>query len=91
MFDPVTLLLSQGPLGLVAGIFVWLYLSERKRANEQKETYTKELDQVRQHQIQREQEIAQTLESYGKSVVEAVDRCTFLAEELRRVNDEHRR
>ena len=28
--SPLELLLAQGPLGLIAGLFVWLYLSERK-------------------------------------------------------------
>lgn len=97
MDNALTLLLSQGPIGIIAGIFVWLYLAERKSANEHSKRHNEELrqlreenyvrlDQVRQAQIAREQEIARTLDEYGRSVVEAVDRAAFLAEELRRLS-----
>lgn len=36
--DPVQTLITQGGLGLMAGIFLWLYIQERK---EHKETRTK--------------------------------------------------
>jgi hypothetical protein len=51
-----------------------------------RERHYQQLDTVRQAQIQREQEVARTLEEYGRSIVEAVERVTFLAEELRRFN-----
>ena len=43
-----------------------------------------QLDGVRQAQIAREQEVAQTLKEYGKSVVIAIDQTTVIAQELRR-------
>lgn len=97
MENALTLLISQGPVGVIAGVFIWLYLAERKSANEQMKTHNEELrqlrednyqklDVIRQTQISREQEIAKTLDEYGRSVVESVDRAAFLAEELRRLS-----
>jgi hypothetical protein len=93
--EAITLLLSQGPLGLVAGLFVYLYLNERsmrnterteceKKAKEQREKQADELDEVRQTQIAREREMAKTLQEYGTSVVQAIEQAEFLARELRR-------
>jgi len=92
-------LLTQGPLGVISGIFIWLYLAERKRANTQQDCHTKQLeslraahyerlDGVRQAQISREQEVARTLDEYGRSVVEALATTEMLARELRRSNYE---
>ena len=97
MPELLTILVSQGPLGILSSIFVWLYLAERKRANETtisnnvelthlREEHYEKLDAVRRSQIAREQEIAKTLEEYGRGVVEAIDRSAFLAEELRRMS-----
>lgn len=99
--EAITLLLSQGPMGLVAGLFVWLYLSERRRATEssrkadeesrlQREKHYEQLDGVRKSQIAREQEISGTLEQYGRSCITAVEQTTFLAQELRRIHDRER-
>jgi hypothetical protein len=99
--EAITLLLSQGPMGLVAGLFLWLYLSERKRATDttrkaeeenrlQREKHYEQLDGVRKSQIAREQEISGTLEQYGRSCIAAVEQTTFLAQELRRIHDRER-
>lgn len=97
----VTMVLANGPMGLVAGIFIYLYLKEQaKRDLENKEhadeldkirkAHADKLDGVREAQIMREQEIARTLEEYGRSIVVAVDQATFLAKELRRIHDRER-
>lgn len=94
--EGIQLLLSQGPVGLIAGLFVWLYLKERKehadlrtkKEDENKadrETHYKQLDAVRQAQINREAEVAQTLDEYGRSVVTAVEQTASLAKELRSI------
>jgi len=99
--EPITLLLSQGPMGLVAGLFLWLYLNERKRATDsirradeeskaQREKHYEQLDGIRKSQIAREQEISTTLEQYGRSCINAVEQTTFLAQELRRIHDRER-
>ena len=95
MEEVLTLLVSQGPLGMVAALFIGLYLQERKRNTDQttgqaaelariREVHYDKLDTIRQSQISREQEVAKTLEEYGRGVVEAIDRTAFLAQELRR-------
>jgi hypothetical protein len=94
--EGLQLLLSQGPVGLVAALFVWLYLNERKenaalRTKKEEENradrelHYKQLDAVRQAQINRESEIAQTLDEYGRSVVTAVEQTSSLAKELRSI------
>lgn len=106
--SPLGLILTQGPLGIVAGIFIWLFLSELKNnkeltkqhAHEIEELYTKLngerenqyvlLDGVRQAQIAREQDVAQTLKEYGKSVVIAIDQTTLIAQELRRAKHDNK-
>lgn len=96
MPEAIALLISQGPLGLVAGLFVYLYLNERKQRHEdqkaaekelheQRDRYYSELDKVRRSQIDREREVAKTLEEYGRGIVQALDQSEFLAKELRRM------
>lgn len=93
--EPIlTLFLQQGPLGLIAGLFIFLYMQERSKNGDlqgkineiQQHNYTT-LDRVRESQIKREQEVAGTFEEYGKGVVEAVHHATLVAEELRRLHD----
>jgi len=89
----LTIFLQQGPLGLIAGLFIFLYLQERTKNSElqakiheiQQHNYAT-LDKVRESQITREQEVAGTFEEYGKGVVEAVHHATLVAEELRRLH-----
>ncbi len=96
MPEAITLLVSQGPLGLVAGLFVYLYLNERTQRNTdrkdsekelkaQQDKQAKELDDVRLTQIAREREMAQTLTEYGAGVVQSIEQAEFLARELRRM------
>lgn len=91
MPEIVSLLLTQGALGVLAAVFLVLYLQERKRNNElqitlqnQREEYTKKVDTVRVSQLEREREIAKTLDEYGRSVVLAVDQTAMIAQEIRR-------
>ena len=89
----VTTFLQQGPLGLIAGLFIFLYMQERTKNTElqtkineiQQHNYAT-LDHVRESQIKREQEVAGTFEEYGKGVIEAVHHATLVAEELRRLH-----
>lgn len=92
--DPVSLLLSQGPLGIIAGIILWLYLAEKRRTKELnelldtlRENHFRRLDEVRQQQIAREQEVARTLDEYGRSVVAAVDQTAYIVKEFRRFHN----
>lgn len=103
--SPLGLILTQGPLGIVAGLFIWLFLRElnTNKTNSKKQAETvaalndelrkerehqyKVLDEVRQAQIAREQEVARTLKEYGKSVVTALDQTTAIAQDLRRTRD----
>lgn len=87
-------LLQHGILGLVAALFVYLYMHERAKNTElQNKLIEREqhnystLDKIRESQIKREQEVAQTLEGYGKGVLEAVHHSTVVVEELRRLYD----
>ena len=88
-------------MGLVAGLFIWLYLNERKRASSaanrsdeenraQREKHFQQLDDIRKSQIAREQEISATLEQYGRSCVNAIEQTAYLARELRRIHDRER-
>jgi dihydroxyacetone kinase-like predicted kinase len=103
---PLGLILTQGPLGIVAGLFIWLFMrqlalnkiestahdAEIKALNEtiktERENQYKTLDGVREAQIAREREVAQTLKEYGQSVVIAVDQTAIIAQELRRSRGE---
>lgn len=84
-------LTTQGPLGIISVVFIWLYLNERNRNHELLvknaqllEEHRDKLDAVRVAQIGREQEVSATLKEYGEGLVEAVDRAAFIAEEIRR-------
>lgn len=93
MENALTVILQQGPLGAITVLFIYLYLSERSKASDlqvkmaevHKHNY-ETLDRVRESQIRREQEVANTLEEYGKGVIEAVHHSTVVSEELRRLH-----
>ena len=95
-------LMTQGVLGVVSALFIYLYLSERtaknkaakeceKELKDQREKYCSDLDNVRQAQITRERELAKTLEDYGRSVLDAVEQADFLSKELRRMYERRER
>lgn len=96
MIDKIAVIFfQQGPLGLIAGLFVYLYFNERSKHNESQtklidahKHHYETLDKIRENQIRREQEVAHTLEEYGKGVIEAVQNSTIVAEELRRLHHE---
>lgn len=94
MDQALAILLQQGPLGAIAVLFVYLYLSERSKNSDlqiqiaaiHKHNY-ETLDKVRESQIRREQEVARTLEEYGQGVIQAVHHSTVVSEELRRLHN----
>jgi len=45
--DPVQTLITQGGLGLMAGVFLWLYLAERKEHKDTRTKYEQSLDNRR--------------------------------------------
>ena len=85
-------LISQGPLGLLACVFLWLYIQERKKLGKREKDCTEcrerqhtSVDTIRLSQIDREKEFTKTLEDYGRQLADAVERAEFLATELRRI------
>lgn len=89
------ILLSQGPLGLICALLLWLFLAERKKAATEQtarlhtvEKHHDEIDIIRLAQIEREKTFSKTLEDYGHSVLIALDRINFLSEELRKIYNE---
>lgn len=94
MENALTVILQQGPLGAITVLFIYLYLSERSKNSDlqvkvaeiHKHNY-ETLDKVRESQIRREQEVAATLEEYGKGVIQAVHHSTVVSEELRRLHN----
>lgn len=45
--EPVSTLVTQGGLGIMAGVFLWLYLQERKEHKTTRDKYEKSLDDRR--------------------------------------------
>lgn len=94
MENALTVILQQGPLGAITVLFIYMYLSERSKNSDlqvkiseiHKHNY-ETLDKVRESQIRREQEVASTLEEYGKGVIQAVHHSTVVSEELRRLHN----
>ena len=92
MEEIITVLLQQGPLGIISGIFIYLYINERSKNNDLQNkindihsNHYQTLDVLRQSQIKREQEVAKVLEEYGRGTISAVNYTRSLAEELRRI------
>lgn len=52
------------------------------------ERKVEQLDKVRLHQIEREQEFAQAMKAVGDSAIDAIDKCETIAKELRRLHHE---
>lgn len=46
-----------------------------------------QIDEIRLHQIAREQEFADTIQAIGTGTLEAIDKCETVAHELRRLHD----
>lgn len=89
----ITAIAQQGPLGLIAGLFIYLYMSEKKKNSDLQNKVAEihkynydTLDKVRESQIAREQEVTATLEAYGKGVIEAVQHASTVVDELRRLH-----
>lgn len=45
--DPVQTLITQGGLGIMAGVFLWLYIQERREHKTTRDKYEKSLDDRR--------------------------------------------
>jgi hypothetical protein len=89
----ITALLTYGPLGIISGILLKMYLEEKKQAVEKIEALNKTIqDLLKRHsetlqnisaaQNDREKEVNLMLKDYGKSVVDALDQAHALAERL---------
>ena len=85
----VTALLGYGPLGIFCYL-LWIQLSKKdnhieeqnKRVQQLLENHARAIDEIRKAQTEREKEVSQLLQSYGASVVTAVDQTHDLAERL---------
>lgn len=93
MAEILTALLTYGPLGIFCAV-LWLAYTKEKEDSSKKadelnkkiqdllEAHAKALDEVRKAHAEREKEVSQMLQSYGNSVVTAVDQAHDLAERL---------
>ncbi len=93
MVEILTALLTYGPLGIFCAV-LWLAYTKKdeqakkdveelnKKIQEILEGHAKALDEIRKAQTEREKEVSAMLQSYGGSVVTAVDQAHDLAERL---------
>ena len=82
MAEILTALLTYGPLGIFC-VVLWLAYSKKDdKIQEIMEGHAKSLEEIRKVHLEREKEISKMLESYGNSVVAAVDQTHDLAERL---------
>jgi ElaB/YqjD/DUF883 family membrane-anchored ribosome-binding protein len=85
----LTALLTYGPLGIFCAV-LWLAYTKKdeqveslnKKIQEILENHAKSLEDLRKAHAEREKEVANMLQSYGNSVVTAVDQSHELAERL---------
>lgn len=93
MAELITALLTYGPLGIISGILLKMYLEEKRaHAEDNKKLNTKiqellekhndELEEIRELQTEREKQHNKMLKDYGQSVVDAVDQTSQLAERI---------
>lgn len=93
MAELITALLTYGPLGIISGILLKMYLEEKKRAAEKIEALNKTIqDLLQRHsetlqdisaaQNSREEDVNRMLKDYGQGVVDAVEQTHSLAERL---------
>jgi len=47
------------------------------------DAHLQQVDKIRLHQIQREQEVAETLRALGEAALDAIDKCDLIADTLR--------
>lgn len=89
----ITALFTYGPLGIISGILLKLYIQERHqskkdiaelngRIQEMLERHAEALDSIRTAQTAREKEVSNMLQDYGNSVVNAVEQVHALGERL---------
>jgi len=89
----ITALLTYGPLGIISGILLKMYLEEKKQSKADIEALNKRiqtllhahsetLQGISVEQTNREKEVNRLLKEYGQGVVDAVDQTHSLAERL---------
>lgn len=93
MAELITALLTYGPLGIISGILLKMYLAEKQaRTDDNKklnktiqdllEKHNTDLENLRSIFSEREKEYNQTLKEYGKSVVDSIEQVSQLAERV---------
>lgn len=93
MAELITALLTYGPLGIISGILLKMYLEEKKQSVEKIEalnakiqdllkSHTEALQNISAAQTTREKAVNQMLKDYGQSVVDALEQTHSLAERL---------
>lgn len=93
MAELITALLTYGPLGIISGILLKMYLEEKKLAVEKIEALNETIqDLLKRHnetlqdisaaQNDREKDVNRMLKDYGQGVVDAVEQTHSLAERL---------
>lgn len=93
MAELITALLTYGPLGIISGVLLKMYLKEKQdhaddnkklndKIQELLEKHNDELERVRAAQTEREKQVNKMLKDYGQSVVDAVGQTSQLAERI---------
>lgn len=93
MAELITALLTYGPLGIISGVLLKMYLAEKetrqtreKELTEKIETilskHAQDLKDLYDTQNQREKEVNRMLKDYGQGVVDAVEQTHDLANRI---------
>lgn len=93
MAELITALLTYGPLGIISGVLLKMYVEEKKQAVEKVEALNKTIQElltrhsatlqdISAAHLAREKNVNQMLKDYGQSVVDAVEQNHSLAERL---------
>lgn len=98
MSELIAALLTNGPLGLFAGIILKMYLDEKKQSREKIDDLNDKIQEILSNQSttladiyskqnKREEEINATLKDYGQGLVDAVERAHETASVLEKTRD----
>lgn len=72
--EPVSTLVTQGGLGIMAGVFLWLYIQERKEHKATRDKYEKSLDDRRVDAKEVQDTITPALQSISQNVSQLNDK-----------------
>lgn len=89
----ITALLTYGPLGIISGVLLKMYMEEKKssvtniaalnaKIVELVQQHAQTVQDISEAHILREKEVNQMLKDYGQSVVDAVDQNHKISERL---------